>query len=101
MTVGRREKVMAVKERARTLDRRVRELEEENRALRVAIGLDAAHIEEGGTARRIFQGKARDMRVGCLEFPIPKGWEFDKGQIMWQSRNGQAYLKVPIIKTEV
>lgn len=92
---------MAVKERARTLNRRVRELEEENEALRVAIGLDAARIEDRGTAGRLFRGEAVRLPVGALVFPIPKGWEFDQGQITWETKNGQTYVKLPIIKTEV
>jgi len=97
--------MMAVKERARSLQHRVRELEEENRALRVAVGLDDAQIEDQGTAGRVRRGELVSLPVGCLVFPIPNGWEFDGDTrtrpILWEERDGQRYLKVPIIKTEV
>jgi hypothetical protein len=94
-------KVQALQVRARTLNRRVRLLEEENRALRVAVGLDAARIEEEGTAKRFLHGERTEMPVGRLRFPLPAGWDFDRGEILWETRDGQKYLKVPIIKTEV
>lgn len=91
----------ALKTRAKSLHHQVKLLEEENRALRVAIGLDGAAIEDRGTTNRMFRGEAVRLRVGALVFPIPKGWEYDQGLITWETKNGQAYVKLPIIKMEV
>jgi len=101
LTVGRREKMSRLKERARSLHHRVKHLEEENRALRVAVGLDGAQIQDQATVKRVKHGKAVDLPSGNLAFPLPKGWIFDHGPIEWNTKDGQTYVKVPIIKTEV
>ena len=66
-----------------------------------AVGLDSARIEEIHMVGRVFRGQSVQFEAGKLAFPVPKGWQFDRGEITWTTKDGQTYLKVPIIKTEV
>lgn len=98
---GKRKSVGTLKRRVSALQRRVRRLEEENLALRVAVGIDGARIEEERTEKRFLRGGRVETPVGRLRFPLPAGWDLDRGDVLWDTREGQKYLKVPIIKTEV
>lgn len=95
--------IQRIKERAKVLSARIQILEEENQALKMAAAIEGFKIEHRGTAKRIYLGKSKELAIGQLILPLPRGWIVDTNfstACFTIERHGQKYAEIQVIQLE-
>lgn len=86
------------------LKSKIKMLEEQISAQKMALAIEGPKIERQMEERRFFHGNLTPMMVGIIHYPLPAGWEVNTGGdsfgtvALTVENHGQKYAEVKVIK---